>query len=88
MAVNAGIVYVRKNGVVVLSAGYNQGTTGIFESTQAAVSFVPTDEINFSSVTAGTSGAAGYRLISIMIENTESRTVWIKGGKLLGLKVL
>lgn len=87
MALNAGIVYVRKNGIVVLSAGFNQGTTGVFESTGTA-SFVPTDEINYSSVTAGTSGSIGLRIISIMIENTESRTVWIKGGKILGGKIL
>lgn len=88
MALNAGTVYIRKNGVNVLSAGFNQGTTGIFESTGAAVSFVPADEINYSSVLAGTSGSAGYRTISVMIENIENVKVHILGGSILGANIL
>lgn len=88
MALNAAIVYVRKNGIGVLSVGFNQGQTGIFESTQAAVFFVPADEINYSSVTSGTSGSAGYRTVSVLIENTENVKVHILGGNILGASIL
>ena len=72
MAITALTLRVRKNGADgngIIQLASNQ--TGQFEDVTNSDTFVATDEINYSAVTGGSSGALVINHIGVLITNTE-----------------